>query len=146
MDVLLLPRPLHPAQERPARRHSAAGQLRSLGGRYGGDKTAGPALAATPWVTSHVTHCRHSAASVLGPMHAEVDAVRSCCLHLITCKHIVCKPNVFVCSQLEDALEGALSSSPFLAKWCMPLVLEKLSSTHRQASRQHCCFSYNLLQ
>ena len=67
-------------------------------GRCRGDTNAGPDLAAeaTPWVTSsHVTHCRgiQQPVCLIGPMHAEVDAVRGCCcLRLITLQAYRCKP------------------------------------------------------
>ncbi|GAX83594.1 hypothetical protein CEUSTIGMA_g11019.t1 [Chlamydomonas eustigma] len=40
-------------------------------------------------------------------------------------------PHGITRQQLEDALEEALSASPFLCQWVMPLILEKLTSTHR---------------
>lgn len=54
--------------------------------------------------------------------------MRLCALHAWLLCVCVCR---ITRADLAAALMRALSSSPFLVKWALPLIIEKLSSTYR---------------
>ncbi|KAG1654530.1 hypothetical protein FOA52_008535 [Chlamydomonas sp. UWO 241] len=97
--------------------------------------------------TARVYHTAGVDASVFDG-HAEELVSTLACYFPVRFKPPTSDPAGITRAQLSTALEGALSCSPFLARWVLPLVLDKLSSTYRPAKEDSmsvlakCCASY----